>query len=88
MPDGWTVEPVGQWHGQDSEVVYRRRLHDVMVVPATDTEDQEGNLAAAGWSYQGTDGYAVMWVRDRVAARRSALDRTPPDLPELGGRGL
>jgi len=88
VPYGWTVEPVGQWQGQDSEVVYRSRLYDVMVAPAAETEDREGNLAAAGWSYQGTDGYAVMWVRDRVAALRSALDRTPPEPPELGGRGL
>jgi hypothetical protein len=87
LPAGWTVEPVGQWNGRDAEAVFDPRRHDVRVVQSAETEDREGELAAAGWAYEGTDGYAVLWVRDRVAAARAALDRAPPDPPDLGGLG-
>ena len=87
VPEGWTTEPAGEWDGRDAEVVYDPRRYDVRVVQSAETEDREGDLASAGWAYEGTDGYAVMWVRDRVAAARAALDRTTPDPPELGGLG-
>lgn len=93
IPPGWTVEAVGDWNGRDTEVVYNPRSHDVMVVQSSATEDREGDLTAQGWSYYGTDGYTVVWVRDRIAAARAALDRSaassPPEVgppaPEIGG---
>jgi hypothetical protein len=100
VPPGWTVEGIGEWNGQNTEVAYDPRRHDVMVVATSVTEDREGDLAAQGWAYQGTDGYTVMWVRDRLAAARAGPDRvagapgreigTPtsevrPPAPEIGG---
>lgn len=86
VPAGWVAESAGDWNGPESEVVYNPRLYDVMVVPSADTEDREGELAAAGWSYQGTDGFTVLWVRDRAAAARAALDRSSRQPPlEPGG---
>jgi hypothetical protein len=88
VPSKWATVPIGVWDGRESEVVYDPRRHDVMVVQAAVTEDWEGDLAASGWAYEGTDGRSVMWVRDRVTATRAALDRspdpTPPDVGELG----
>ena len=93
IPPGWTVETVGDWNGRETEVVYNPRSHDVMVVQSSATEDREGDLAAQGWAYYGTDGYTVVWVRDRIAAARTALDRSAgspapevgPPAPEIGG---
>jgi hypothetical protein len=96
VPPGWITEPVGEWDGHETEVVFDPRRHHVMVVQASATEDREGDLSAEGWAYQGTDGYRVMWVRDRLAAARTALDRhsrsAAPEVaspgPELGGPEL
>jgi hypothetical protein len=95
VPAGWTTDVI-EWNGQETEVVYNPRRYDVMVVHTSMTEDHEGDLTAAGWSYEGTDGHTVMWVRDRFAAARAALDRstsslgrevgTPP--PDIGGLEL
>lgn len=83
---GWTVEPVGDWNGEASEVVFNPSLHVVMVVRSDSTEDREGELTSAGWRYEGTDGLNVMWVLDRAAVVRAELDQMmsrPP--PEIGG---
>lgn len=95
VPSGWTTDVV-EWNGQETEVVYNPRRYDVMVVHSSMTEDHEGDLAAAGWSYEGTDGHTVMWVRDRFAAARAALDRSAgspgrevgPPTPDVGGLEL
>jgi hypothetical protein len=96
VPRGWITEPVGEWDGHETEVAFDPRRHHVMVMQASATEDREGDLVAEGWAYQGTDGYMVMWVRDRLAAVRTALDRharsATPEVgspaPELGGPEL
>jgi hypothetical protein len=95
VPSGWTTDVI-EWNGQETEVVYDPRRYDVMAVHTSMTEDHEGDLTAAGWSYEGTDGHTAMWVRDRLAAARAALDRSAsspgreagPPTPGVGGLEL
>lgn len=88
IPAGWATEPVGEWNGQATEVVFNPVRHVVMVVSSDSTEDREGELAAAGWQYDGIDGFNVMWVLDRAVAARAALEHLvlnpPPEIGELG----
>jgi hypothetical protein len=74
-PQGWVAEPIGRWDGQFREVVYQPRRHDILIVRGPPSPKVEGALPGTGWAQaHATDG-ARMWVRDRLALTRDALDR-------------
>lgn len=74
-PPGWVAEPIGRWDGQPREVVYQPRRHDILIVRGAPSPKVEGALPGTGWAQaHATDG-ARMWVRDRLALTRDALDR-------------
>lgn len=74
-PPGWVAEPIGRWDGRPQEVVYQPRRHDILIVRGAPSPKIEGTLPDTGWTQaHATDG-ARMWVRDRVALTRDALDR-------------
>jgi hypothetical protein len=76
-PPGWVVEPIGQWHGVESEVVYDPRRFEVTVSDYSSmwSEKYVAAFRAAGWEQQAVDGSAGFWTRDRVASARNALAR-------------
>lgn len=74
-PPGWTSERAGLWDGQHQEVVFNPRRHDVLIVRGGLSTNVESTLPSIGWTQaRSTDG-ARMWVRDRLAMTRAALDR-------------
>ena len=79
-PPGCTAEPAGLWRGRQVEVVYDPRRHDVLFVRGRHSE-LEPRLEDAGWTHAVTDGPNQMWVRNRAAVARQALDRAAVDTP-------
>ena len=77
IPLGWVVEHVGYWpgvSGNDTEVVYNPRRHQVMITQRLGPESV-ASLHADGWQRHAADGDRVLWSRDRVAATQAALTR-------------
>ena len=74
-PPGWTAEPAGIWDGRHQEVVYNPRRHDVLIVRGALSPAVESSLPAIGWAEARSSDDARMWVRDRAAMTRAALDR-------------
>jgi hypothetical protein len=77
LPDGWTTEPAGQWKGHEVELVYNPRRHDVMLIQGPAADGADGRLAQIGYEFVATDGQSWLWYRDRLAAARNTLERTP-----------
>ena len=74
-PPGWVAESVGRWDGHPQEIVYQPRRHDILIVRGEPSPKIESALPGTGWAQtHETDG-ARLWVRDRVALTRDALDR-------------
>lgn len=89
-PPGWTAERVGLWDGRQREVVYHPRRHDVLVIHGDCSPAVEASLPGSGWTEaRHTDG-AQMWVRDRLAITREALQRLEerPRVARTLGRSL
>jgi hypothetical protein len=70
-PKGWIAQPIGRWDGVDSELVYDPRRHEIDVV----SSERVSATSAAKWNVLESSGSTTVWVRDRVAVARSALDR-------------
>lgn len=86
-PDGWAAEPAGLWGGTHMEVVYNPRHHDVLLVRGRMSHPAEAALPSVGYVEAGAADGVRMFVRDRTAATREALDRLeqpPPVARELG----
>lgn len=75
-PDGWDSRTIGRWRGRPVEVVFDPRENDVALVQ-TRTPAVTAALVNAGWQRCGRDGRQEWWIRDRVAAARTRLDRAP-----------
>jgi hypothetical protein len=88
VPDGWVAESIGHWAGRPAEVVYDPRRHQLSVT--SDRSEVGSVLVAAGWRWHASDGRRSLWVQDRLAGPRAALDRldraTPT--PERPGPGI
>lgn len=69
-PQGWIVEPVGNWNGTPHEVVYDPRCFDITIGTA-----DRPPLPATSWDLKGSNGPRRFWIQDRAAATRTALDR-------------
>lgn len=78
IPDGWVVEAAGEWNGRQAEAAYDPRRHQVLLARSGAADEMEGGLALGGWEYHSSDGLTSMWVRDRLGAARTRLDREPP----------
>lgn len=77
-PPGWVAESVGKWNGRSQEIVFQPRRHDILIVRGAPSPKVETALPGTGWTQtHATDG-ARLWVRDRVAMTREALDRLQP----------
>lgn len=74
-PPGWAAEPAGLWDGRHQEVVYNPRRHDVLIVRGDLSPNVEASLPAIGYAEARSSKGARMWVRDRFAMTRAALDR-------------
>jgi hypothetical protein len=48
-----------------------------MLVEGPAADDADGRLAQIGYEFIATDGQSWLWYRDRLAAARTALERTP-----------
>lgn len=86
-PDGWAAEPAGLWHGTHMEVVYNPRRHDVVLVRGHLSASAESALPSVGYVEADAAEGVRMFVRDRSAATRAALDRLeqqPRAARELG----
>lgn len=83
-PPGWAVEPAGLWHDRQMEVVYDPSRHDVLFLRGRQPM-LEPRLGDIGWEHTLSDGDNQMWVRDRAALARRALDDAAVDAP---GRAL
>lgn len=86
-PDGWASEPAGLWNGRHMEVVYNPRRHDVVFVRGQLSPEVESSLPSIGYAETHAGDGVRMFVRDRSAATRAALDRLeqrPPVARELG----
>lgn len=89
LPNGWVSEPAGRWTGAPMNVAYDPRRHNVMFTRTAVNATVTDGLQRAGWVRQAGDGTNEMWVRDRLAATRAALDRAGRSAGvEIGGRGL
>ena len=87
LPDGWTTEPAGRWKGHEVEIAYDSSRHDFMLVRGTVGDDIDGRLEYIGYEFIATDGQTWLWSRDRLAAARTALERTPAS-PALVNKSL
>lgn len=74
-PPGWAAEPAGIWDGRHQEVVYNPRRHDVVIVRGGLSPSVEASLPGIGYAEALSSDDARMWVRDRFAMTRAALDR-------------
>jgi hypothetical protein len=74
-PVGWLAEPAGKWGGKEVDVVYDPRRHQVLVVRSAVPDGTRSSLGAAGFRRLAVDGAQELWVRDRIAVARAALDR-------------
>lgn len=83
-PPGRVAEPAGLWHGRHMEVVYDPRRHDILFLRGSQP-DIEPRLGDIGWEHVLTDGPNQMWIRDRAAVARQALEAAAVDAP---GRAL
>ncbi len=85
--EGWAVEPAGLWDGRHMEVVYNPRRHDVVFIRGHLSPSVESALPSVGYAETGSADGVRMFVRDRSAATRAALDRLeqrPSVARELG----
>lgn len=89
VPAGWVSEPAGRWAGALTSVAYDPRRHTVLFSLNRLNDKARTGLQTDGWVWQAGDGQAELWIRDRLAAARNALDRASqaPGL-EVGGRSL
>jgi hypothetical protein len=76
VPKGWTLRPIGTWHGRESLVAYDSSRHDVFVARLDLDQHTWDNLDRDGWAPQMYDHASgrLLWVLDRLAATRVALD--------------
>lgn len=74
-PEGWAAEPAGLWHGTHMEIVYNPRRHDVVLVRGQLSPSAESALPSIGYIETNAADGVVMFVRDRSAVTRAALDR-------------
>lgn len=88
-PAGWVTEPAGRWAGAPTNVAYDPRRHTVLVSLNRLPDKARAGLRSDGWVWQAGDGCAELWVRDRLVAARTALDRSAQTAGvEIAGRGL
>lgn len=86
-PEGWAAEPAGLWEDCQMEVVYNPRRHDIVFIRGRLSPDVESTLPSIGYAETQAAEGVRMFVRDRSAATRAALDRLeqrPPVARELG----
>lgn len=86
-PEGWAAEPAGVWEDRQMEVVYNPRRHDVVFIRGRLAPDVGSALPSVGYAEARAAEGVRMFVRDRSAATRAALDRLeqrPPVARELG----
>ena len=86
-PDGWAAAPAGLWGGTHMEVVYNLRRHDVLIVRGRMSHPAEAALPSVGYFETDAAEGVRMFVRDRTAATRDALNRLEHHqcaAPELG----
>ena len=83
-PPGCVAEPAGLWYGRHMEVVYDPRCHDILFLRGRQVE-LEPRLGDIGWQHVRTQWPNQMWIRDRAAVARQALDRAAVEAP---GRAL
>jgi hypothetical protein len=69
VPSGWVAESIGLWDRARSDVIYNPRRLKVDLLDGNATE------AMVGWQIAEPGGSKVLWIRDRDAATRAALDR-------------
>ena len=74
-PVGWISEPAGTWAGSGAEVVYDPRRHQVLFLRNDPGDPTRTAIAENGYRRVAIDGHQEMWVRDRVVATVSRLDR-------------
>lgn len=90
MPQGWTLQPIGAWHGRDSLIAYDPARHDVFVARLDLDQHTWDNLDSDGWAPQMYDHASgrLLWVKDRCAATRAVPDsNTATDSPNVDGVG-
>ena len=86
-PEGWAAEPAGLWEDRQMEVVYNPRRHDVVFIRGHLAPNVESALPSVGYAEARAADGVRMFIRDRSAATRAALDRLeqrPPGARELG----
>lgn len=74
-PEGWAAEPAGLWGDTHMEVVYNPRRHDVLIVRGRMSHPAEAALPSVGYFERDAAEGVRMFVRDRTAATRNALER-------------
>lgn len=74
-PVGWVAEPAGLWDGKQVEVVYDPRRHQLVRTDSDIGDRTRVALGTAGFRRVASAGEQELWVRDRVAAARAALDK-------------
>lgn len=92
-PAGWVAEPAGLWAGQQVEVVYDPRQHQVVLVRNEPGDKTRVMLAGEGYRRLAVDGQQEMWVRDRAASvernhPRLVSLQPQPKVASIQGRGL
>jgi hypothetical protein len=75
-PVGWVAQPAGLWGGKQVEVVYDPRRHQLVRTDSDIGDRTRVALGTAGFRRVASAGEQELWVRDRVAAARAALDKT------------
>jgi hypothetical protein len=88
-PVGWVAEPAGLWGGKQVEVVFDPRRHQLIRTDSVVGDRTRVALGTAGYRRVATDGEQELWMRDRVAAARGALDkaRVHPSPQSVAGLG-
>lgn len=88
-PVGWVSQPAGRWEGQEVDVVYDPRLHDVLLVRYDPGDGARDRFHEVGYRRVAIDEEREMWVRDRSAVVGQALDRVGRARGAgIGGRSL
>lgn len=88
VPEGWMIQPVGDWNGGAALVAYDPRRYQVMLANGVTAEqvDLPGRTGPAdalyrsGWEPYGFDHglRRSLWVRDLLAVARAGLGRPEP----------
>jgi hypothetical protein len=85
VPEGWTLQPLGDWNGCRAMVAFDPRRHQILVAPGTTSgwhpdfagrnADVVRALTETGWEAQAIDytGRRSLWVRDLVDVARSEV---------------